>query len=65
MGLDWVPDMAKATLWISADKQDTFLFMTDGPYTAVQGNSFEESSLWQSQSDGREGMLRYGYYPNK
>lgn len=26
--------------------------MTDSPYFPVQDKSFEESSLWQSQSDG-------------
>lgn len=34
-----------------------FLFMADGPYIAVQDKNFEESSLWQSQSDGKAGML--------
>lgn len=31
--------------------------MTDSPYIAVQDNSFEESGLWQSQSDGEAGMV--------
>lgn len=34
-----------------------FLFVTDDPYIAMQDNSFEESSLWQSQRDGEAEML--------